>query len=290
MEPVTKSTPVALLGLGIIGSGIARHLRSEGWNLLLWNRTPKTDLPNSADSPADAASRAKIICLYLKDREACKSVLDEMMPKLSSSHIIINHSTIDVKSAGELAALCSSVGATYWEAPFTGSKIPAAQGQLVYYVSGPEKEWPFVAPLLEASSKAILQLGETIGNAMTLKLVTNLVSAITVQAVSEALAIVKTQGLSARSLLDALSLNVCGSALAANKIPLMDQGDFSANFSMDNMRKDSVYVRELAQSDHLTTPAIDLVSSLMKDMCDRGFADYDFSALALNFPATPREK
>ncbi len=287
MAPVTSSTPVALLGLGIIGSGIARHLRSAGWNVLVWNRTPKADLPNDLSGPADAARRAKVICLYLKDREACLQVLSALKGDLTPEHVIINHSTIDVATVRQLAAECAAVGCTYWDAPFTGSRTPAAQGQLVYYVSGPPEKLPVVRPLLEASSKSILEFGTEPGQATTVKLVTNLVSAITVQALSEALAIVKSNGMTAEDLLRALSLNVCGSILANNKIPCMDKGDFSTNFSMDNMRKDSVYVRELARSEGLATPAIDLVSSLMAELCSKGHAEEDFGALSRNFPTTP---
>lgn len=288
MNTVTPSTPVALLGLGIIGSGIATHLRSQGWNILVWNRTPKTDLPNDFTSPREAAEKTNTLCLYLKDREACKSVLEEILPVLTAEHSIINHSTIDLETSQELARLCQQAGATYWEAPFTGSKIPASTGQLVYYVSGPADKWATISPLLEASSKEIFTFGEQIGNAMTVKLVTNLVSCITVQALSEALSIVKAKGMNSQDLLNALSLNVCNSLLATNKIPAMDKGDFSPNFSMDNMRKDSVYVIELAQSEGLTTPAINLVSTLMTNLCEQGYAHDDFSALARNFPTTPQ--
>lgn len=288
MNTITPATPVALLGLGIIGGGIARHLRKNDWNIRVWNRTPKDDLPNDFSSPAEAAQACKIISLYLKNREACKSVLSDMLPHLTREHIIINHSTIDVASSIELAETATQAGATYWEAPFTGSKVPASQGELVYYVSGPADKWHIVEPLLKASSKAIFPFGEKTGNAMTVKLVTNLVSCVTVQALSEALGIVKGFGMTAQDLLTALNLNVCNSVLATNKIPAMDKGEFTPNFSMDNMRKDSVYVRELAQSEGLKTPAIDLVSSLMTEMCEKGMRDMDFGALALNFPSTPR--
>lgn len=279
MDAISKSTPVALLGLGIIGSGIANHLRKNGWNILVWNRTPKHDLPNDFTTAREAAEKTRILCLYLKDREACRTIINDIQPVLGPGHIIINHSTIDVPTAKEIAEICTASGADYWEAPFTGSRIPASQGELVYYISGPSEKWPVAAPLLEASSKAIFHFGDNIGNAMTVKLVTNLISCITVQALSEALSIVKAQGMSAQNLLDALSLNVCASLLAANKIPAMDRRDFSTNFSLDNMRKDSVYVRELAQSERLSTPAIDLVSHLMAKLCDQGYAEEDFSAL-----------
>lgn len=287
MTTITPATPVALLGLGIIGSRIARHLKSHDWNILGWNRTPKEDQPNDVATPAEAAQKANIICLFLKNREACQSVLAAMKSHLTAEHVIINHSTIDVQTARELAAECTALGCSYWDAPFTGSKMPAENGQLSYYVSGPADQLEAIRPLLAASSKAILEFGTVTGNATTVKLVTNLVSAISVQALAEALSIVKSEGMTADDLLKALSVNVCGSILANFKVPCMDKGEFTTNFSMDNMRKDSVYVRELAQQASLSTPAIDLVSGLMQELCNTGHAEDDFAALSLNFPTTP---
>lgn len=281
METITPSTPVAILGLGIIGSRIAKHLKSNGWNIIAWNRTPNDDCPNDVATPAEAAKKAKVICLFLKNREACHDVLKAMSGELSAEHIIINHSTIDVKTAKDLARECSETATAYWDAPFTGSKIPAENGQLCYYLSAPAWQLKAIRPLLEASSREIIEFGSGIGKATAAKLATNLVSAVTVQALSEALALVKANGMTANDLLKALSVNVCDSALAHAKIPAMDTENFTTNFSLDNMRKDSVYVRELAREEKIATPAIDLVSKLMQDLCNKGHAEEDFAVLAI---------
>lgn len=279
MTPITHATPVGILGLGIVGSRIVRHLRSQGWNILAWNRTPLQELPNDVDSPEAMAQKTSYIVLYLKNKEACLDVVRRMRPYLDKSHVIINHSTIDLPTVQELNSLCTSVGATYWDAPFTGSKLPAERGQLAYYVSGPLEKLPEIRDFLAASSKAILEFGTTPGQATVAKLVTNLISAITVEALSEALSIMKSYDMSGDDLLKAMSQNVCSSGLASFKLPLMDAEDFTPHFSLDNMRKDSVYVRELADAQGIRTPAIDLVSERMQELCDAGMANADFCSL-----------
>jgi 3-hydroxyisobutyrate dehydrogenase/glyoxylate/succinic semialdehyde reductase len=279
---VSAMSDIAILGLGIIGSGVANHLASQGISVTVWNRTPKPEFTNSVATLAEAAQASTIISLYLKDRTACHEVLDALAPFLTSSHIILNHSTIDLSTVKELAQKCAQIGCAYLDAPFTGSRIPAQNGTLNYYVSGDPAILDQVRPLLEASSQHILYAGE-LGKGTVLKLVTNLLSATMVQGLSEALAITKSQGLTVNDLLEAMKLNVVMSPLAAFKLPYMDKQDFSPHFSLDNMRKDSTYAIELAEQAGIEPPMIKLVSELMTKLCQEGLAQSDFCALAGQF-------
>ena len=289
MSPLSLQTPIGLLGLGIIGSRIAQHLSHKGWNITPWNRTPKDDFPTAAQSPLEVAQKCQILCLYLKDDKACLDILAQMQAALTPEHIILNHSTISLETVHACAALCQEKGALYWDAPFTGSKLAAEGGQLAYYISGPLEQLSPLRPLLEASSKGIVEVGTEIGQATIVKLVTNLLSAVNVQALAEAQALVKSHGMSTDSLLEALQFNVCNSGVAQFKLPYMDKGDFAPHFSLSNMYKDSCYVQKLALKDGLATPAISLVSELMGQLCAQNHDQEDFCALALNYPTTPRK-
>ncbi|MCB5931513.1 NAD(P)-binding domain-containing protein, partial [[Eubacterium] rectale] len=125
---------VSILGLGLIGSRIARHMAGMGDTVTVWNRTPREDFPEAVPTPADAARASKIIQLYLKDRNACLEVFEQMREALTPEHIILNHSTIDLATVGKLSLMSSSIGCTYVDCPFTGSRLPAEKGELVYYV------------------------------------------------------------------------------------------------------------------------------------------------------------
>lgn len=269
---------ISILGLGIIGSRIARHLANQGVDVTVWNRTPKDGFAKTASTPLEAAQANKIISLYLKDKDACKEVFAAMKPALTPEHIILNHSTIDLQTVRELAEECDSIGCGYLDCPFTGSKGAAEGGQLAYYVSGNNEILDKVRPLLEKSSKAVIETGK-LGNGTILKLVTNLLSATMVQGLCEALSITKAHGIGATQLLEAVSVNVTSSPLASFKVPCMDQRNFETNFSLDNMRKDSVYAIELAQEKGITPPMISLVSSLMSGLCNDGYAEKDFCCL-----------
>ena len=263
---------VSILGLGLIGSRIARHMAGMGDTVTVWNRTPREDFPEAVPTPADAARASKIIQLYLKDRNACLEVFEQMREALTPEHIILNHSTIDLATVGKLSLMSSSIGCTYVDCPFTGSRLPAEKGELVYYVGTDSTTLDRIRPVLEHSSRDILHLGG-IGAGTVVKLVTNMVSATMVQSLSEALAISQAYGISPEMLGQAISRNVIASPLAALKLPLMAKRDFSTHFSLDNMRKDSIYAQELAAEKGILPPVAALVSSIMGKLCREGHAE-----------------
>lgn len=273
---------ISILGLGIIGSRIARHMIDLGDTVTVWNRTPKEGYPLTAATPEKAIRASKIIQLYLKDRTACLEVFEQMRDALTPEHIILNHSTIDLATVSKLSMICSAIGCTYVDCPFTGSRIPAEKGELVYYVGTDSSTLERVRPILEHSSKAILHAGG-VGAGTVIKLVTNMISATMVQGLSEALAITQAHGISTKLLNKAISLNVIASPLAAFKLPLMAERDFSTHFSLANMQKDSVYALELAAEKDITPPMCHLVASIMERMCQEGHAEDDFGCLAEQF-------
>jgi len=270
---------IAVLGLGIIGSRAATNLAKAGLGpVTAWNRTPK-GLPGECPTLEEAAQDANLVLLYLKDSLAVRAVATKLFALPAAERVIVNHSTIDLATTKWLAEECEARGIVFLDCPFTGSREAAAGAGLVYYAGGP-KEWiDKVEPVLLKSGKAVLRTGEA-GTATIMKLVTNLVSACTVQALAEALATATSHGIAPEALTEAVALNASGSVLAAMKLPTMAKGDFDTHFSLENMLKDSRYVLELADEAGLDTPAIKAVSERMAELCENGFAEKDYSALA----------
>ncbi|MGE9270175.1 MAG: NAD-binding protein, partial [Verrucomicrobiales bacterium] len=117
-----------------------------------------------------------------------------------------------------------------------------------------------------------------VGSATILKLVTNLISACSVQAMAEAMATARKHGIASDKLITAVTSNACGSLLAEMKLPSMANQDYDTHFSLANMLKDSRYALELAAG--LDTPAIEAVSKRIAELCDQGMAELDYAALA----------
>jgi 3-hydroxyisobutyrate dehydrogenase-like beta-hydroxyacid dehydrogenase len=268
---------IAVLGLGIIGSRAAANLQSNpDHEVRLWSRTAR-GIPAEKVSIAAAVDGVEAIACYLKDSEALRQVMAEIELSANTSPTLLNHSTIDLETTRWLADRCASLGWGFLDAPFTGSRDAAQNRQLVYYVGGALDTIEAFKPILMETGREVIPCGEP-GTATILKLVTNLISACSVQAMAEALATATKHGIAPEALISAVGSNACGSPLANMKLPTMAAGEFDTHFSLSNMLKDSRYVLDLAQG--LETPAIKAVSQRMGELCDQGMAELDYSALA----------
>jgi 3-hydroxyisobutyrate dehydrogenase-like beta-hydroxyacid dehydrogenase len=279
------SNKVAVLGLGIIGSRASERLIGSGWNVARWNRTPK-GLPGEVSSPEQAVDGAAVISIYLKDSPALREVAARIEPFLKPEQTVLNHATVDLKTTMWIGDLCAARGCRFLDAPFTGSKLAAEEGQLVYYIGGDDALAAEFDAYLSVTSRERLYCG-AVGAATVIKLATNLISACTVQAMAEALAISTRHGVPAECLMNAVSRNVSGSPLAAMKFPTMVAGNYETHFSLSNMGKDSRYMLALAEAAGVETPAIAAVSKRMADLCDAGLGALDYSALAKPYLDAP---
>jgi 3-hydroxyisobutyrate dehydrogenase-like beta-hydroxyacid dehydrogenase len=279
------SDRAAVLGLGIIGSRASDRLVAAGWNVARWNRTPK-NLPGEVSSPEEAVDGASVISIYLKDSPALREIAVRIESVLQPGQTVLNHSTVDLETTMWLEKLCHVRGCRFLDAPFTGSKLAADGGQLVYYIGGDAALAAEHDAYLSVTSRERLHCG-AVGAATVIKLATNLISACTVQAMAEALAISTRHGVSAECLIDAVARNVSSSPLTAMKFPTMLAGNYETHFSLANMGKDSRYMLALAEAAGVETPAIAAVSRRMGELCDAGLGGLDYSALAKPYLDAP---
>lgn len=268
---------VGVIGLGIIGSRVAANARAAGHEVFVWNRTPKA-LPHFLGSPAEVAAQARVIQIFVRDDEALFDVLEGMKPALEKRHLILNHATVSPAATRRAAALCGECGADFLDAPFTGSKMAAQNGKLVYYVSGPEPLIERARPVLAASAAHILPMGG-IGAATVVKITTNLVSAAIVKALVEAAAITRAHGVELSCLLEALRHNANYSPLIGMKLPAIMAQDFDPHFSLKNMLKDADYARALAAEAGIEAPVLEATASAMRAKLEQGRGDLDFSVM-----------
>jgi 3-hydroxyisobutyrate dehydrogenase-like beta-hydroxyacid dehydrogenase len=275
--PRKSPKSVGLIGLGIIGSRVAAGLRSQGFQVYVWNRTPMA-APNFLGSPAEVAEAADLIQIFVGDSAALYSVIEAMGDALTPGHVVICNATVGPEAVIEAARYVESRGAGFVDAPFTGSKLAAEKRELVYYLGGEEEVIKRVKPLLAASSKALVPIGET-GSAATIKIVTNMISAATAQTLAEALAIVQHAGLDPAVLGAAIEQNACRSGVVDLKLPKMIAGEYEPHFSVKHMLKDVQLGVSLANWLDLEVPVTTLTAGLLFGAAQKGWGDLDFSAL-----------
>src|SRR5437588_945389 len=272
---------VGIIGLGIIGRRIADHLRHQGLSVFVWNRTPRP-VPNFVGSPAELAQTCNYLQIFVSDDEALMRMIQTISMSLTPRHIVIAHPTVSPDTMREAAALVERRGARLVEAPFTGSKLGAEKGQLVYYVGGDEAAVNEVRPLLQASSKAIVDIG-AIGDASIIKIATNMVTAASVQGAAEAMAIVHYSGIPLEKFVNALKQNASNSATLDLKVPQIISADFEPHFSVKHMLKDMQIANGLGRHFDLDLTVAGATRDRLLDEARQGRGDDDFSSIARRF-------
>ena len=280
-----------VIGLGIIGSRIADNLRKAGFQVFVWNRTPKP-APNFLASPAEVAGICDVVQIVVADSVALSSILEAMKGVLTSRHTIICSATVGARATLEAAQMVEAAGAQFLDAPFTGSKGAAEKGELVYYIGGTGDAFRRAEPVLKATSKAIVKIGAT-GEAATIKIATNMLAAVTVQTLVEACALIARSGIDPAVLLRALEHHGVRSGLSDMKLPKIVAGDFDTNFSVKHMFKDVQLAIQEANRHDIDIPATTATAGSLYNAIHQGWADLDFAALAkfydLAKPAPPAE-
>ncbi|HTF99494.1 MAG TPA: NAD(P)-dependent oxidoreductase [Nitrospirota bacterium] len=268
---------IAVLGLGIIGSAWSKNLIDDGHDVRCWNRTPK-DIPRFHANILDAVDGAEVVFIVVADPPAVQSVLDQIKPKLGAGMLVIQSSTISAKWTLQFAEEVKKTGASYLEAPFTGSKIAAAQRQTVYYLGGGADVVERGRAVLGPISSAILHIGP-VGTASTLKLAMNMNIAAVAQALCESLAMSRSAGIPDDIYFKALARNASHSPLADLKEPKLRQHDYSPQFSIKHMAKDLRLALETAAE----LPVSFEQTANLKKIYDRGmetgWAEDDFIGL-----------
>ena len=268
---------VGVIGLGIIGSRVAAGLRGAGHQVYVWSRTPHS-APNFLGSVVEVADLCDVIQVFVSNDEALLEVVRTIAAALAPRHVLAAHATVSPQAAREAATIVESMGARYLDAPFTGSKVAAQNRQLVYYVGGSKEALEEARPVLEVTSKQIVPLGK-VGDASVLKVATNMLTAATVQTLSEALAVVRSAGIDGQRLVEAFEHNASQSPAAALKLPAMIARNFEANFSLKHMLKDVRLAQGIGDEREIVLPVMAAIETVFSAGVEAGWGDEDFCVM-----------
>jgi 3-hydroxyisobutyrate dehydrogenase len=255
---VTGQEPVAVLGIGAMGHGMAASLLRAGIPTIVWNREPAAtrDLAEQgaevAASAADAARRAPVVVTMVTDTDAVISIARDqgMLAALASGAVWVQMGTIGVAGIERVAAMVAAERpeVLLLDAPVSGSKEPAEQGQLTIFASGPEAARPRVAGLFDAVGQRTIWVGE-VGAGSRLKLVNNTLVAFAAEAVATAAALAGRLGLETQQVVDALGGSPLVSSWQAAKLARIATGEFSAQFALALALKDVRLALQAADDD-----------------------------------------
>lgn len=255
---MTGQEPVAVLGIGAMGHGMAVSALRAGIPTIVWNRGPAAAQElgglgaDVAGTAADAARRAGVVVTMVTDTDAVMSIARDqgMLAALAPKAIWAQMSTIGVGGTERVAAMVRNErpDVLLLDAPVSGSREPAEQGQLTIFASGPDQARPRVAALFDALGQRTIWVGE-VGAGSRLKLVNNTLVALAAESVATAVALARRLGLATETVVDALGGGPLVSPWEAAKLQRIAKGDFSAQFALSLALKDVRLALEAAGDD-----------------------------------------
>ena len=239
---------VAFLGLGLMGTGMARNLIGAGYTVAVYNRNREKAEPFAsdariADSPRDAALGADVVISMVADDVASRAVWlgdDGALSGAEPGALLIESSTVSVAWVRELAAAADQRGFALLDAPVTGSKPQAAAGELLFLVGGSPATLERARPVLAAMSRDIAYMGPT-GSGALIKLINNFLCGVQAASIAEALALIEAGGLDREKALGVLTSGAPGSPILRSLATRMTAGDYTPQFALKLLLKDLNY-------------------------------------------------
>ena len=291
MTPDITNTRVAFLGLGIMGSGMARRLLRAGARISVFNRSAERaealagEGARAAATPRDAVAGADIVFSMVADDDASRDVWDGGRGALAGVRpgtVLVECSTVTVGRIGELAESATRIGCDLVDAPVTGSKLQAAGGELVFLVGASEDSLARIRPLLEVMGHTIVHLGPT-GSGALVKLINNFLCGVQAASLAEAIAVIERSTLDRGQALAAIVNGSPGSPVMKTLAGRITAQDFSPNFYLHLLAKDLGYAIAEGESRGVPMATASTALEILKRSIERGDGEKDMAAVVEQF-------
>lgn len=278
---------LGLIGLGIMGRPMARNLLRAGYAVTVHDvdRAGVDALVAegavAGTSPRGVAEATDVLITMLPDSPQVREVYlgpDGAFEGLRSGWLAIDMSSISPSTARELAALAAARGAEMLDAPVSGGDKGAIAGTLSIMVGGTAAAFERAQPILAAMGETIVHVGPA-GAGQVVKVCNQVVVAVVIEAVSEALVLGAKAGVDPGRIADVLQGGLAATKVLEMRRDNMLTGRFDPGFRIRLHQKDLKNALELAGETSVALPAAALVEQLMRGMAAKGRADYDHSGL-----------
>lgn len=281
---------IGFIGLGNLGSAIAKRLMSMGEEVIVWNRTKsKAEAKGFVceSSPKALLEKCDTVLMCLFDSDGVRNVLTMENGLLSvtlKGKTIIDLSTNHFNDVIEFHAMVEKQGGNYLESPVLGSVVPASKGELTAVCAGKESTFLTCKPLLEKFASTIFHLKEA-GFAAKMKLINNLCLGSFMATIAECTALGEACGIEKKELLEILGAGGGKSLVLAAKTQKLIDEDFSPHFSTAAITKDLHCLQDLAYSLNRPLYTASVTKELFSKMKMMGKGDEDFSSIYQLFKA-----
>jgi 2-hydroxy-3-oxopropionate reductase len=279
---------VGFIGLGIMGKPMAKNLMEAGYELVLYNRTLEKAQELAEDgeagvaaNPREVAENSDTIITMLPDSPDVRDVVtgeDGVLEGIEEGNLLVDMSTISPVVTEELAAKLKERGASMLDAPVSGGDVGAIEGTLSIMVGGSEEDFERARPLFDVMGKTVTHVGPT-GTGQVTKAANQVVVALTIEAVSEALVLGSKGGVAPEKILEVLSGGLAGNKVMEVKREKFLSHEFDPGFRSELHHKDLGIALAAGREYGVVMPVTAIVDQMLLAMKKKGWGGEDHSAL-----------
>jgi len=282
-----------VIGLGAMGTPMARHLFAKGFLQGVWNRTESKAAQLSvelgtwhADSPAALAKQCDVLLVCVSRDKDLESVVEQSLPGLRAGSVLLDTSTVSPSTTVALAAVLAGKGVDYVDAPVSGGVEGAINGRLVAMVGATVNTFSRIQPVIAAFSAAVTHMGP-VGSGQATKAVNQVIVAGVAEAVCEALCLGEKLNLPRERLLSVLSSGAADGWFLRHRGLSMLEGRFEKGFKLSLLLKDLEIVKALAHELDLQMPVVEHAAQDYAELVAAGDGNNDISGL-IRLKKSPR--
>ncbi len=281
-------TNVAFLGLGVMGSPMARHLQAKGHSVTVYNRTGAKAIQwvsdhggRHAPTPREAAVDQDIVFACVGNDDDLRAVTlgpQGAFAGMKRGSVLVDHTTASAGVARELFEAAGATGVGFVDAPVSGGQAGAENGVLTVMCGGEPDAYARAEPVIMSFARACRLMGPSGAGQLT-KMVNQICIAGLLQGLAEGIHFGKKAGLDIEAVLDVISKGAAGSWQMENRGKTMNAGKFDFGFAVDWMRKDLGIVLEEASKNGASLPVTALVDQFYAEVQKMGGTRWDTSSL-----------
>jgi 3-hydroxyisobutyrate dehydrogenase len=278
---------VGFIGLGLMGSPMAKNILKGKIPLTVYNRTSSkvTEFislgASIAKNPKELAETCDVVITMVTGPNDVKEILFGVNGVVEGTHkglIVVDMSTIGPTSAKEIGKKLREADIAFLDAPVTGSTPKAITGELTIFIGGDKGVYEKVKPIFLTMGKNLHYVGP-VGSAQAIKLINNYLIAVTIAALSEGMLFADAIGLSRKTAEEILKTVPAMSAMMNLKIPNYAKDEYPLLFTMKNMKKDLSLAQDELKMDGLNLPIFQNTFLVYEEAIRQGLADVDFSEI-----------
>jgi 2-hydroxy-3-oxopropionate reductase len=278
---------IGFVGLGLMGRPMARNLLEAGYELVVHNRSRGkieelvAEGAEAAESPKEVADNSGIIFTMLPGPPEVREVVigeDGLLRGAGEGSLLVDMSTSSPVLAKELARIAREQGVGILDAPVSGGDVGATEGTLSIMVGGDEEDFVRAKPLFEVMGRTVVYVGES-GTGQTVKACNQIVVALTIEAVSEALVLGSKSGVDPAKVIEVLSGGLADNSVMEVKAEKFLSRDFEPGGKVESHHKDLGIALEAGREHEVPLPVTAIVEEMFEALVAKGRSGWDHSAL-----------